>query len=323
MTSIVLAMITRDSVEKGRAGILGKVLASSLQVPYKTMIVVDDSSTNKTSNFIEDFAEKEGKEVMIMPSKIYGGVSKPTRATARQTAIDVFLESFNSEWLFFLDDDAVLNPGWWGEAENHVKDDDVGEIWGISWDASPERKKILQALRMDYEKYIIESFQRRGGCQDTLYRGKALEGIRIPPELHIYEDAWIHRYIQCRGWETRIVKLGVTHYPVGTSYKLRELRERWGQAVEVAVRYGIIEYPISSMIGGRLRVNRLKAYLGLLRPILGAPLIFMVLAKALGLKTALRDTFAIQYGKLWLRYNVLKALKRAGRIRDVCDSINT
>ena len=321
MTSIILAMITCDSVERLGAEIFGKVLASSLRIPYKTMIVINDSSTSRTRRFIKSFAENRGKEVVITSSYLPGNVNKPTRATARQTAIDIFFENFNSEWLFFLDDDAVLNSGWWAEAESYVKDDTIGEIWGINWDASPERKKILEALHIDYEKYLIEAFRRRGGCHDTLYRRKALEGIRIPPELHIYEDAWIHHYVRCRGWKTGIVRSGITHYAVGFSYRLKELKERWRQAVEVAVRYGIVEYPIIKEIEGELKINKFKAYLGLLRPVLGTPPMFIVLAKALGLKTALRETLARQYGKLWLRYHVLKTLEKAGEIPDVCDSI--
>jgi hypothetical protein len=70
-----------------------------------------------------------------------------------------------------------------------------------------------------------------------------------------------------------------------------------------------------------LKINKFKAYLGLLRPVLGTPLMFIVLVKALGLRTALRETLARQYGKLWLRYHVLKTLEKIREIPDICNSI--
>lgn len=79
----MLAMITKNSLSKlGR--IFREALRSSLQVPYHAIILVDDGS-DATAEYV--------KEVIVTRPRLYG-FERPTRATARQTAIDVFLENF-------------------------------------------------------------------------------------------------------------------------------------------------------------------------------------------------------------------------------------
>jgi len=226
--NIVLSMITYMTVERVGIETFMKVLESSLQVPYKAIILVDDTPNENTKIVVKEFAEKWGKELVIEKSRktaLFNNVVRPTRATARQASIDLFFESFQDEWLFFLDDDAVLNPGWWDEAKQYLCENAVGEIWGINWDANLERKKFLTALGVNYEDWLIKAFMRRGGTHDTLYRRKALEGVKIPPELHICEDAWLHHYVRCNGWESRIIKTGITHYSPPQPSKLQDIKK--------------------------------------------------------------------------------------------------
>lgn len=91
--SPVLAMITKDSVGKVRREVFSRVWQSSLQVPYRAVILVDDSKSDETRRFVKEFAEAHGKELVVERSRLYGW-HKPTRATARQTAVDIFFESF-------------------------------------------------------------------------------------------------------------------------------------------------------------------------------------------------------------------------------------
>ncbi|MEM4898117.1 MAG: hypothetical protein QXR18_07950 [Pyrobaculum sp.] len=54
-------------------------------------------------------------------------------------------------------------------------------------------------------------FQNSGGLHDTLLRREAIEGIKIPPWLHVYEDAYVKKYIECKGWQWRIVEVRGIH----------------------------------------------------------------------------------------------------------------
>lgn len=208
---MILSMITKDSLRKVGVEDFKRVWDASLQVPYRSVILVDDSQTEDTRRFVKEFTEAHGKELVVERSRVYGW-HKPTRATARQTAIDIFFENFSDEWLFFLDDDFVLRAGWWEEASQYVKEPRVGLVWGV--DYTPrwvERRRWLSARGISEYEYAVSQFKIRGGLHDTLLRRKAIEGLRIPPWLHVYEDAWVKKYVECGGWEWRVVKTGGDH----------------------------------------------------------------------------------------------------------------
>jgi len=56
-----------------------------------------------------------------------------------------------------------------------------------------------------------ERFKVRSRLHDTLLRRRVVKGVKIPPWLNVFEDAWIKKYVECRGWEWRIVKTGGDH----------------------------------------------------------------------------------------------------------------
>lgn len=224
---VVISMITKNSWTECRE-ILLSVLNSTLQIPYRSFILVDDGE-DETPVVVGKWCEEHDKEVIITRSRLYG-YCRSTRATARQTAIDVFMENFSDEWLMFVDDDAILNDGWWKEAEPHIKEPRVGLIWGLNYDATPFRQKLLERLGVDYVAYLKRQFEVRGGTHDTLLRRKAIEGIFIPPQLHIFEDAFIKHYVECKGYECRIIETGITHANPGREpgRDTLKLMARWG-----------------------------------------------------------------------------------------------
>jgi len=311
---MILAMITRNSAERlGR--MFWDVLLHSVQVPYHALILVDDSDSPKTREVVEKFADMQDKELVVERSRLYG-YHRPTRATARQTAIDVFFEQFNDEWLFFLDDDCVLNLGWWEHAvvTGLTADPKVGLIWGINWDATDDRRRFLEALGIDYRQYLINAFKRRGGCHDTMLRRKAIEGIRIPPELHVYEDAWIYYYVLCGGWTAAVNPIGVKHYhPTSPIEDWRSEKERLKLAISVALKYGIDEHSIAK--------KSFRSYLGLVRPILGLAPMLPVAIKAYGLRRGLKEAVARQYLKLWFRWIVLRHAERLRKVPTPCEAV--
>jgi len=263
--NVVLAMITRNSFsELGKT--LLRVLNSSLQIPYKSLILVDDSTDN-TPSVVKQWCEENDKEIIVSRSRLYG-YHRPTRATARQTAIDIFFESFSNscEWLMFLDDDAVLNNGWWKEARQYIDDPEIGIIWGLNYDATPVRRFLFERLGINYIQYLIQQFEYRGGTHDTLLRRDALRGIRIPPELHIFEDAYIKHYICCKGYRYAVLKTGITHMNPGRKASRRELSEM--------ARYGLL----LGLEDPRYR-NRLFGLYALARTTAGIPLTILTYAK--------------------------------------------
>jgi len=309
---IVLSVITKDALTRVGREVFSKVLNSTLQIPYRSFILVSDSSDG-TDAFVRRWAEERGKELVVARSSLYGH-HRPTRATARQTAIDLFLSNFDEEWLMFVDDDAVLNEGWWAwVAENKVLEDpEVGEVWGVNWDSTPERERFLKLFGVKLEDYLIRKFEERGGCHDTLYRRGAIEGVRIPPELHVYEDAYLHRYVVGRGWRYVVNPVGVTHYhPTATITDLKVEKEKARIAIGAALKYGICEYECMREVE-RARKNRLLAYLSLLRPVLGLAPMLLVTTRTYGLKKGIVEGLKRQYLKLWFRWQVLRATRGRG-----------
>lgn len=198
---IVLSMITKNSYTHC-GEVLLKALNSTLQVPYRHFILIDDS-TDDTPKVVKEWCEEHGKEIIVAHSKLYG-YHKPTRATARQTAIDVFFDNFVSKWLMFIDDDVILPSNWYGIASKYMSSD-VGLIWG--WDY-PVNKHALSKLLPTYYlrdkslyKIMVRNFKLRGGTHDILLRREAIEGIKIPPDLHVYEDWYIKQYVQSKGYK--------------------------------------------------------------------------------------------------------------------------
>jgi hypothetical protein len=145
----------------------------------------------------------------------------------------------------------VLNLGWWDEAKQHIDDPRVGIIWGVNYDAetTPERAAYLRTLRVDYVKYLVQQFYIRGGMHDTLLKREAIEGIRIPSELHWYEDGYIYRYVTSRGYEARIVYTGCLHYHPPEEEVRREDIKR---VAYLAKKYGFEKPSVLKLLKGLL-----------------------------------------------------------------------
>jgi glycosyltransferase involved in cell wall biosynthesis len=153
-------------------------------VPVNRLIVVDGYSTDKTLDIVNKF-DKEHGNVLLMQDK--GG-----RGRARQIGI----EHVETEWFLFVDSDVVLCKDWFKRAIKHT-DKNVGAIWGIEiWSVlqnSPILKMFLCVTRV--------IFEIRGGTHDTLIRHEAVKDIKIPSNLHSFEDAHIKEWITEKGYK--------------------------------------------------------------------------------------------------------------------------
>ncbi len=152
-------------------------------VPVHKLIVVDGCSKDHTPAILADFQERYGNVQII--------TDRGTRATARQKGI----AEVTTDWFLFVDSDVVLCRDWYKKAQQCIADD-VGALWGTEVWSTIQRPAILKYFLLITRKI----FELRGGTHDTLIRTKAVKGIQIPPNLHVFEDTYIKEYIAKRGY---------------------------------------------------------------------------------------------------------------------------
>ena len=158
------------------------------EVPVNKLIIVDDFSVDNTLEIINQYPNTEVHQV------------HSNRAEARQYGI----QQVSTEWFMFLDDDAILRKNWFKIAEKYMNED-VGLIWG--WDIianrhSRNRMKVMYYLRKKSEyELMVKNFRHRGGTHDTLIRTNIVRDIHIPSDLNVYEDWYIKKHIENKGYK--------------------------------------------------------------------------------------------------------------------------
>jgi cellulose synthase/poly-beta-1,6-N-acetylglucosamine synthase-like glycosyltransferase len=118
-------------------------------------------------------------------------MDKGTRATARQKGI----EAVQTDWFIFVDSDVVLCRDWFKKTQKYIADD-VGAVWGIEVWSTISNPKTLKLFLTTTRKI----FEVRGGTHDTLIRKEALQDIKIPSSLHVFEDTYIKDWIEDKGY---------------------------------------------------------------------------------------------------------------------------
>ncbi|HMK95765.1 MAG TPA: glycosyltransferase family A protein [Candidatus Limnocylindrales bacterium] len=179
MKTIDVAILTLNSAAKLRECID----SIYMNVPVNNLIIVDGCSTDATQAIVDEFKQRYGNVIFVR--------QRGTRASARQKAIQLV----KSDLFMFVDSDVVLSKNWFAEAEKIVKDD-VGAIWGIEIWSVLRRKRILPM----FERVTLKIFTRRGGTHDMLIRRETVQDIKIPFQLHTYEDAYIKSWIEKKGF---------------------------------------------------------------------------------------------------------------------------
>ena len=197
MESVDVVLLTLNSDRK-----LQQCLESVYRnVPINNLIAVDGGSTDGTMQILNKFNSKYGNVKVIH--------DKGTRATARQKGI----ETVTAEWFIFVDSDVVLCKDWYRKAKAYVGSD-VGAVWGIEvWSTIQNLETLKFFLWVTWK-----IFELRGGTHDTLVRTAAVRNIKIPWNLHVFEDAYIKDYITNKGY--RIV---ACYSPFCIHYRPREV----------------------------------------------------------------------------------------------------
>ncbi|MGO8806575.1 MAG: glycosyltransferase family 2 protein [Candidatus Bathyarchaeia archaeon] len=241
MEPIDVAILTYNSAVKLRECINSVYL----NVPVKNLIVVDGFSTDSTPAIVAQFQQRYGNVLFIQ--------EKGTRATARQTAIRLV----KGDWFMFVDSDVVLSRNWFAEAEKHVGKD-VGAVWGIEIWSVLKGKKILPL----FERVTMKIFERRGGTHDMLIRRKTVEDIKIPYQLHTYEDAFIKSWIDNKGYKV----LGVyephcIHFRADSVWTAKKHVELMVSDLKFALRRPLLLLPYgvySAVVTYQIAINKLK-----------------------------------------------------------------
>jgi glycosyltransferase involved in cell wall biosynthesis len=180
MEPVDVAIITMNS-ERMLRECINSVYSN---VPVSNLIIVDGYSSDSTAEIAKEFQGKYGNVIFVQQNG--------TRASARQKAIQLV----KSDWFMFVDSDVILSKNWFAQAEKYIKDD-VGAIWGIEiWSVLKERRSMLNL----FERVTLKIFEKRGGTHDILIRRKIADDIKIPYQLHTYEDAYIKSWIEKKGY---------------------------------------------------------------------------------------------------------------------------
>jgi len=157
-----------------------------LNIPVKRLIIIDGFSTDNTLKIIDEFKNKYGNIKVIS--------EEGSRARAREKGI----QEVKTEWFLFVDSDVILCNEWFIKAEQYIKGN-VGAIWGLNIDIIPniKNKLFFKVLAL----VARECFKLRGGMHDTLIRLETVKDIKIPGQLHAYEDAYIINWIKDKGFK--------------------------------------------------------------------------------------------------------------------------
>ncbi len=185
MHAIDVVMLTKNSEY-----MLDKCLFSIYKnVPINNLIIVDGFSSDRTLKIIDTYIQRQGNIKVIS--------SNGSRAHAREKGI----QEVNTEWFMFVDSDVILSENWFDKAKESIQGD-VGAVWGVNIDVIPN----LQDKRVIRLQDLVarECFNLRGGTHDTLIRSNLVKDIRIPSQLHTYEDAFIMNWIKDKGYRTVI-----------------------------------------------------------------------------------------------------------------------
>ncbi|MBS7626321.1 glycosyltransferase family 2 protein [Candidatus Bathyarchaeota archaeon] len=185
-----VVFLTRNSVNPYFTKCLDSLYRN---VDVNRLLVIDEGSTDGT-------LERLSKYPNVHIYQVKGG-----RAVARQKGIELV----ETDWHLHLDSDVVLCDRWQEKAERHI-DDDVGAIWGVGIPMNPHVFNWVVPMRyvrrMDVPSLMIRNARRRGGTHDTLLRTGVVKDIKIPSDLHIYEDWYIKRHVENKGYRFLTVK---------------------------------------------------------------------------------------------------------------------
>jgi len=185
--TVDVVMLTKNSLKPCLKECLESIYKN---IPVNNLIVVDGGSTDGTLELLRSFPNV----------KIFFDL-KGNRATSRQIGID----NVTTEWFMFVDSDVILCERWFEYVKPYIARDEVGAVWGAALQRSSSDKARYGAMSKLYGRdelwMAVKAGMKRGLTHDTIIRRKAVEGIKIPKDLHVLEDHYIRMYVEGKGYK--------------------------------------------------------------------------------------------------------------------------
>lgn len=176
---IDVVMITKNSLYP----CLKESLDSIFQrVPLNRLIVIDSFSSDGTIDLIEKYARNQSVEISQQDCK---------RGKAREIGI----EKVETEWFAFVDSDVILAENWFRKIERYIEPR-VGAIEGNVKTPLGEVQKTNGGRFRRLTEHV-----RRAFTNCTLIRTSSVEAIEIPREMSVFEDQYIRKHIEKKGFQ--------------------------------------------------------------------------------------------------------------------------
>jgi len=184
-----VVLLTKNSVKP----CLKECLLSLKQIPINQFIVIDGGSTDGTLELCK----------LIYPDCKIIMDTNGNRATSRQIGID----AVETDWFIFIDSDVILREHWFKEISKYTSKPIIGAIQGSTLQRiEPVIADFDFAIRkvrgwfggLTYKPFLEP--EHRGFTGDILIRTNLVKDITIPKILHFYEDHYIKKWIENKGF---------------------------------------------------------------------------------------------------------------------------
>jgi glycosyltransferase involved in cell wall biosynthesis len=157
------------------------------EIPVNKLIAVDDRSTDDTLYILRQFG-----------ALVIGGTG--SLGAAREIGV----RTVESEWFYFIDDDNLIPPHFHKTMSRYI-DDKTAMICAVADNPSgnwyAKHEAIISRIYTVFRRPSAEV--RRGYTGATLVRTEAIKNINIPPVPRM-EDYYIKKYLEEKGWKTKI-----------------------------------------------------------------------------------------------------------------------
>jgi glycosyltransferase involved in cell wall biosynthesis len=205
-----VVLLTKDSMQPCLMECVESLYSS---FPVNRLIVVDGGSIDGTIEYLSKFPDVE------IHYDLNGN-----RATSRQLGIRLV----ETSWFLFLDSDCILSDGWFEKAKENLSSE-VGALQGYDFpiydknisDFNESMISLGEKLGRTGSKALVPR-DIRGFTGDALIRTETVKDIQIPRLLHVYEDYYIKKHIEKKGY-----KWLVTKDPCCTHINTRKLKDSY------------------------------------------------------------------------------------------------